>query len=98
MINKKLTKEEVLEKLKEVKDPELGIDIVTLGLVRNVTFVEDGIEVLMTMTTPFCPFADDIIADVEKKIRSLKAGEAKVEITFDPPWEPPKELRDKLGI
>ncbi len=98
MINKKLTKEEVLGKLKEVKDPELGIDIVTLGLVRGVTFVEDGIEVLMTMTTPFCPFADDIIADVEKNVRSLKAGDAKVEITFDPPWEPPKELREKLGL
>lgn len=97
-MNKKITKEIVLEKLKEVKDPELGIDIVTLGLVYDVKFDEDGIEVLMTMTTPFCPFADDIIADVEKKVISLKSGEAKVEITFDPPWEPPKELRDKLGI
>lgn len=93
-----ITKEQVIEKLKEVKDPELGIDIVTLGLVYDVKFDEDGIEVLMTMTTPFCPFADDIIADVEKKVISLKSGEAKVEITFDPPWEPPKELRDKLGI
>lgn len=93
-----ITKKQVIEKLKEVKDPELGIDIVTLGLVYDVKFDEDGIEVLMTMTTPLCPFADDIIADVEKKIRSLKSGEAKVEITFDPPWEPPKELREKLGL
>ncbi|MEK7081337.1 MAG: metal-sulfur cluster assembly factor [Patescibacteria group bacterium] len=94
----KLTREQIIEALKTVKDPELGIDIVTLGLVYDVYFNEDGITVLMTMTTPFCPFADDIIADVEKRVRSLKAGEAKVEITFDPPWEPPKELRDKLGI
>lgn len=97
-MNKKVTKEIVLEKLKDVKDPELGIDIVTLGLIYDVKFDEDGIEVLMTMTTPFCPFADDIIADVEKKVLSLKSGEAKVEITFDPPWEPPKELREKLGL
>ena len=94
----KLPREQIIEALKTVKDPELGIDIVTLGLVYDVYFNEDGITVLMTMTTPFCPFADDIIADVEKRVRSLKAGEAKVEITFDPPWEPPKELRDKLGI
>ena len=94
----KLTREQIIEALKTVKDPELGIDIVTLGLVYDVYFNEDGITVLMTMTTPFCPFADDIIADVEKRVRSLKAGEAKVEITFDPPWEPPKELREKLGI
>ncbi len=98
MTNKKITKEEVLAKLREVKDPELGIDIVSLGLVYEVSFDEDGIVVLMTMTTPFCPFVDDIIADVEKKILSLKAGEAKVEITFDPPWQPPKELREKLGL
>lgn len=94
----KLTREQIIEALKTVKDPELGIDIVTLGLVYDVYFNEDGITVLMTMTTPFCPFADDIIADVEKRVRSLKAGEAKVEITFDPPWEPPKELREKLGL
>lgn len=94
----------ILEKLKEIKDPELGIDIVTLGLVRSAT--EDnvkntgvrGAEVLMTLTTPFCPYANDLIASVEDALRSLGYEDARVELTFDPPWEPPEDLRETLGL
>ena len=99
-----MNKKEIKEKLKEVKDPELGIDIVTLGLVRDIKIdnPEDtgitGVEVLMTLTTPFCPFADDLIAGVETSLEKMGFEDARVELTFEPPWEASDELRMKLGI
>jgi len=97
-----LTTEQIKEKLKEIKDPELGIDIVSLGLVRDITFVEsDGIksaEVLMTLTTPLCPFANDIVLAVEDKLYEIGIDEAKVELSFDPPWEASEELKTSLGL
>lgn len=99
MQNKTIDTKLVTEKLKTVKDPELGLDIVTLGLVREVTIDDDGIEVLMTLTSPFCPFADELIQSVEKEVGKLPdSGDVRVEITFDPPWEPPQEVKDALGL
>ncbi|MFC1615031.1 metal-sulfur cluster assembly factor [Patescibacteria group bacterium] len=97
-----ITKEQIKEKLKEVKDPELGIDIVTLGLIRDVKVSEEGdvitAEVLMTLTTPLCPFANDIILSVENKLEEMGITEPKVDLTFDPPWEASEELRMQLGV
>lgn len=94
-----IEEKDIVEKLKLVKDPEIGIDIVTLSLVRDIKIDEDGVEILMTLTTPFCPFADELIQDVEKKIGELPdAGDVRVEITFDPPWEPPEEVKAMLGL
>lgn len=99
MTDKKINKETVTEKLRTVKDPELGLDIVSLGLVREITIDDDGVEVLMTLTSPFCPFADELIQSVEKEVGKLAdSGDVRVEITFDPPWEPPEEVRDALGL
>lgn len=95
MINKEL----VNDKLKTVKDPELGLDIMNLGLVRGVEIDDDGVEVTMTLTSPFCPFADELIESVEKAVGKLDgAGDVRVEITFDPPWEPPQNVKDALGL
>jgi metal-sulfur cluster biosynthetic enzyme len=98
-----LTKEQVIEKLKEVKDPEIGIDIWTLGLIYNISIDDEGVEILMTLTTPFCPFADDLIRDVEQTVSTLLGDVdddhgVRVELTFEPAWEPSAELRAKLGI
>lgn len=99
MQNKTIDTKLVTEKLKTVKDPELGLDIVTLGLVREVTIDDDGVEVLMTLTSPFCPFADELIQSVEKEVGKMPdSGDVRVEITFDPPWEPPQEVKDALGL
>ncbi len=95
----KISTESIKEKLKHVKDPELGLDIVSLGLIRGVVIDDDGVEVTMTLTSPFCPFADDLIQSVEKAVGELPdSGDVRVEITFDPPWEPPEEIKDALGI
>ncbi len=52
----------------------------------------------MTLTSPLCPFANDIVVDVENKLAKLDVLSVKVEITFDPPWEPSDELRTMLGV
>lgn len=95
-----ISEQDITKTLATVKDPELGFDIVTLGLVRDIRLDAEGAVVLMTLTSPFCPFADKIIEEVESKVQELlppgqKAG---VEITFSPPWEPPEGLREMLGV
>lgn len=101
---KKHTEQEIRDALSGVKDPELQIDIVTLGLVRKVT-VDDpealgvtGAEILMTLTTPLCPFTDQLIGDIEDTLHKLGVEHPRVELTFDPPWEPPEELKASLGV
>jgi metal-sulfur cluster biosynthetic enzyme len=99
-----ITKDEVKESLMAVVDPELGIDIVSLGLVRDVIFGKwDGdryehITVLMTLTSPLCPFADAILEEVEDTISILGFGQGRVELTFNPPWEATDELKMLLGL
>lgn len=102
-----MTKEElrtaVWNKLKEVIDWEIGLDVVTLGLVYDIQ-VDDqnNVKVLMTMTTPMCPLAGSILADAEMKVRSINGvGNVEVELTFDPPWTPDRIdpiIRKQLGI
>lgn len=98
--------EEVINSLKEISDPELGISIVDLGLIKKIEigeYLEDFkiyeyIKIIMTLTSVMCPFADKIIEDVELKVNSLNLGEAQVELDFSEPWEPSEELRIQLGI
>ncbi|MCK9351415.1 MAG: metal-sulfur cluster assembly factor [Candidatus Paceibacterota bacterium] len=94
-----ITEKDIYEALRKVKDPELGLDIVELNLIRSVKIDQEGVEILMTLTSPFCPFADSLIGDVEKEVGKIDgAGLVRVEITFDPPWEPSEELKEKLGL
>lgn len=92
-----ITKEQIIEKLKTVKDPEIGIDIWTLGLVYDIKADEGKIDVTMTLTSPFCPFADEIVANTERALAPL-APEAHVAITFEPPWRPSESLKAMLGL
>lgn len=96
----KITEEQIIDKLKLVKDPEIGIDIWTLGLVYKIAREEDGVEILMTLTSPFCPFADELIANVENKINTLgyEEGDVRVELTFEPEWKPSEDVRMMLGV
>jgi len=78
----------IKEALKVVIDPELGVNIVDLGLVYEVSTEEDGtVNVLMTLTTPACPIGpmlEEQIADALRDLPGLK--EVKTTFTFDPPW------------
>ncbi len=92
-----LSKENIIEELKTVKDPELGLDIHTLGLIYDIKIGEDGIDILMTLTTPFCPYGDEIIQNVEKALKKFGV-EVRVDITFEPEWEPSEDLKISLGL
>ncbi len=84
--------DEVREKLKEVYDPEIGINVVDLGLIYKLEEVEEGtLHIEMTMTTPGCPAHDNISQAVEWTA-SLAAGVGlvKVDVVWDPPWSPEK--------
>ena len=102
MTSKEITKEAVIEELKKIHDPELNIDVWTLGLVYEITIDGEGVKLLMTLTTPFCPFADQLVSDIEQQINTLFAGDAsksvRVDLTFEPPWSPSPELRAMLGV
>lgn len=67
---KKVTKEDVLNALKNVIDFELGLDVVSLGLVYDIQIDDqNNVKVLMTMTTPMCPLAGMILSDAEEAIK-----------------------------
>ena len=80
--------EKIVRVLKTIYDPEIPVDIYELGLIYDVFVNEDhAVKVLMTLTTPNCPVAETLPLEVEDKVRSVEeVVEAKVELTFDPPW------------
>lgn len=98
-----LKKEQVQTMLEDVYDPEIGVDIVTLGLIYDIKINEDNdIHVLMTFTFPGCPYGPELIAEVEEKLKEIKeARNIKVEVTFEPAWSPDKmdqDIRSALGF
>lgn len=93
-----ITKEQLIEIYKTCVDPELNIDIWTLGLIYNSDITEDKVRVLMTLTSPFCPYGPLIIDELKEKIEKTGVKEVLIEITFEPLWEPSQELRDMLGM
>lgn len=78
---------ELVEALAEVMDPELGLDVVTLGLIRASEVVGDEGRVDMTLTTPGCPVGPLLVAEVEERVRAMGLKPA-VRLVFDPPWSP----------
>jgi metal-sulfur cluster biosynthetic enzyme len=106
MLNQKEIEEKVIDAIRKVIDPELGLDLVKLGLIKRVElgeYLEDFkvyeyVRVVMTLTSIMCPFADEIISQVETEVNTLNFGEAQVELDFSEPWEPSEELKMELGI
>lgn len=80
---------EIIDRLKTVIDPELGINIVDLGLVRSLQVDENTrhLAISMTMTTPGCPMQDVIVAGVEQALAAT-GWTCTVRIEFLPPWSP----------
>ncbi len=97
-----VTKEEIMDRLKNVTDPEVDVDIVTMGLIYNIDIDETGekVHVLMTYTTPFCFAGPQITDDVKSAIAScgIERENVEVEVTFDPPWKAPPDLRVAMGV
>ena len=99
-----VTGDDVHEALREVIDPELGLDIVSLGLVYGVDIAEDGdTTVRMTLTSPYCPMGPMIESQVHAATQFLPGvRDVKVDLVWDPPWDPhtmaSDETRLELGL
>ena len=92
----------VREALREVEDPEAGMNIVDLGLVYLIEVGEKSVHVEMTMTTAACPMADMITEHAHRAIAAISPPDAAidVELVWDPPWTPDKMTgiaRDHFG-
>ncbi|MBI5388892.1 DUF59 domain-containing protein [Candidatus Woesearchaeota archaeon] len=94
-----LTKDDAIEALKGVQDPELGLDIWTLGLVYTIDIKEEEkVFVMMTLTSPACPFGPMILAEARQSLITKGFKDAEIDITFDPPWQPNEDVRILLGL
>jgi FeS assembly SUF system protein len=80
---------DVIQALHRCYDPEIPVDIYELGLIYGLSVAPDGaVGVRMTLTAPSCPAAQELPAEVERAVRAVPGvTDAKVEITFDPPWD-----------
>lgn len=93
------TKEEVIEVLKTIEDPEIGIDIYTLELIYELKVEDNNIYVKMTLTTPFCPYAPMLLDEIKMKLKQLKdVKDVTIDLVFEPRWQPSEELRAMMGI
>ncbi|MGI9525731.1 MAG: DUF59 domain-containing protein [Weeksellaceae bacterium] len=95
--------EEMVRTFKSIFDPEIPVDIYELGLIYDAHISTEGeAKILMTLTTPNCPVAESLPAEVEEKIAGIDGIEkANVEITFDPPWSQElmsEEAKFELGM
>lgn len=94
--------QEIRRRLRRVKDPELNLDIVVLGLVYDIDINEDYVHVTMSLTSPMCPAAGQIVQDAKDAVEELDdVSTADIELTFEPPWTPEKMdplIRSSLGL
>ncbi len=75
--------------LREVIDPELGLDVVELGLVYDVVVEGGDVRVALTMTTAACPLGEHIASEAEERVRGVEGVvHARVDLVWDPPWSP----------
>ena len=95
---KKEIEDRVIDIIRTVYDPEIPVDIHELGLIYEVKVNDEAhADVLMTLTSPSCPVAESMPAEVEEKVRSVEGVESgKVELTFDPPWD--KDMMSEAAL
>ena len=97
-----VTEKAVRNALKTVKDPELNLDLVVLGLVYEIEVEGSSARATISLTTPMCPAAEQIVQDARAAVASVDGVEdAQVDLTFDPPWTPERIsplIRSALGI
>lgn len=95
--------ERIVDVLKTVYDPEIPVNIYDLGMIYKVDVLDDGaVDIDMTFTSPACPAADYILADVRQKVESLEhVKSCNVNLVFEPAWDQSmmsEEARVELGF
>ena len=79
--------EEVREGLREIVDPEIGLNIIELGLVRDLDFQPDSTQITLILTTPFCPYGPALIEQTRKKVADVAGTPATIEMGMEL-WDP----------
>lgn len=95
--------EKIVERICQIYDPEIPVNIYELGLIYDIQVSEDcDVEIEMTLTSPNCPVAETLPVEVEEKVRVVEeVRNVKVNITFDPPWDKDmmsEEAKLELGM
>jgi metal-sulfur cluster biosynthetic enzyme len=101
-----LSEETILAAIRQVRDPELMVNVVDLGLIYGIGVDEvegkSNIKIIMTMTTPACPFGPQLIQEIKDVVGGVEGvGQVEVQVTLSPPWTPDRmteEARDELGM
>lgn len=80
-------KEKIIENIKKVFDPEIPVNIYELGLIYDIKIDDGDVEVIMTLTSPFCPVAGSLPKEVAARVSEVEGvKKANVELVFEPPW------------
>lgn len=87
-MDKTAIKEQIIEAMKQVYDPEIPVDIYELGLIYDVDIDDKGqVAIRMTLTTPMCPVADSLPMEVQEKVMAVEGvTDVDLQVVFDPPW------------
>jgi len=97
-----ITEDQVRLVLRRVKDPEINLNIVDLGLIYGIEVDESHVSVDMSLTSPGCPAGPEILHDAEEQLRSMSGvGEVAVNLVWSPPWTPDRiepRVRAYLGF
>lgn len=99
-----LTKEQIIDAIRPVEDPDLGMSLVDMGLIYDVAIDNDNnVNVTMTLSSPSCPIAPQLMTDVEMSVREIKeVNKINIELVWEPEWNPETmatdEVKDVLGI
>ncbi|MFH1916465.1 MAG: metal-sulfur cluster assembly factor [Nanoarchaeota archaeon] len=93
-----ITKECIIEALQKVLDPEIGVDVWTLGLIYDIKIEPEVVTIKMTLTTPSCPYGFTLMQEIEASVKGLGVEKVTLDLVFDPQWTPSDDLRAMLGI
>jgi len=99
------TREQILVALHTVRDPEVGFDVVDLGLIYGIEIAEDGtnIKIKMTLTTPYCPYGQQMVDSARTAVGALPGVKAvDIDLVWEPAWDPrtmaSDAVKDTLGL
>ena len=94
--------ETIYAALKHIYDPEVGINIVDMGLIYDLEMADNKVDLTMTLTSPACPAGPQILAQIDTQLKTLEGvDDVDIKVVWTPPWSPDmltEEARDQLGI
>lgn len=94
-----ITREQLIDNVfKKYEDPELMVDVWTLGLIYKIEVDNGSVKILLTFTSPMCPYGPAMVEDLKNLIVKEGATSVDIEITFEPPWQPSEELKEMMGM